>query len=618
MTTEELNDMRVEAEKGDRKAMLDFAIALREVYEEEGGGKDEKLEREYFDWIKKSAGLREPEAAYELAIAYKEGFGTQSDPVRFVEWLEEAARLKYLRAIYDLAIAYKEGHEVEQDEKRFFRLMKEAADGGDQDAMLDLAFAFRDGVGTSRRLNFYFSWLSKAAQANNREAMFHLAFAYKNREGIANSNIRQFFHWLKMAAEAGQSDALFHLAIAYRDGEGTGPNRKAYFKWMKLAAEADIPAGLYHLAISYLIGLGVRPDLQQFSLWIRKALEAAHPRAFIASALADLREELAVSRNLLITLNSDLNELFDVVMEIKREHIVKEEDVNEGVAHFTRFEALDNMLPEKPSPDKKTNCLRLYNFAYMNDPQEGKRLLDDALPTSSSLREFFPEVTDADNPISWEEHESSVYIGSFTLRGDHLDMWRTYGSDGQGYCIVTPLEAFDQGAPDESVILHGGEVVKVSEGSTMEFRPTTLYAIRYADEDVKKTLNKLKRRLDKIIEKKRRLRGSTEVLNRTVRLIVSHILYLYKNEQYRVENEVRLIGDFDIRAEYLNLDLREKPSRVFVESPDFLFSDGSRIIIGPKVQNQTVVELDLKYRLARHDLLDNTKVTRSRIQNLYR
>jgi TPR repeat protein len=612
MTSAEFNELIDKAKKGDRKAMLDVALEFND------GAIVEQSDTEFFQWVRKAAIASEPEAAYELAYAYRDGVGTQPDYDRFVEWLQEAARLEFPKAVYEIAIWYKEGENVPTDEEHFFKLMKKAAEGGYGDAMLELAFAFRDRIGTKRNLRSFLLWLTNAANEGNSEAMFHLAFEYKNREDNPEDNIIEFFRWLKRAAENAQPDALFHLAIAYLDGEGTEPSRNNYFRWMKKAAEAGIPAAMYHLAMSYLIKS--RPDLQQFSEWIKRALKAGYPRAFIASGLDDLFEELHPPVADLVALNKDLNELFDLVIEIKRDHRLNNRTAKGGVYHFTRFEALESMLPVERSSEVLTNRLRLYNFAYMNDPQEGKRLLDKNIPDATSLRVFFTEEDDAENPISWEQHESSVYIGSFTLMGDELDMWRTsYGNNGQGYCIVTPLTAFDQESLDEPEVLHGGEVVNVTEGMlrATEFLSTTLYSIRYEEKDVRETLSKLKGKLDLISDKRSRLRGSTKTLDRTVRQIISHILYLYKTPHYESEMEARMISDYDISFEKLKLDSRERPSRVYVESPPFLLSEGSSIIIGPTVEKQTVAELDLKYRLARHGH-SKLKVMRSQLTNMYR
>jgi hypothetical protein len=80
-----------------------------------------------------------------------------------------------------------------------------------------------------------------------------------------------------------------------------------------------------------------------------------------------------------------------------------------------------------------------------------------------------------------------------------------------------------------------------------------------------------------------------------------------------------MISPFDISFKGLKLDPRAKPSKIYVESQDFLLSKGSHIIIGPTipVPEQTIAELDLKYRLARHGH-DEVEVSKSNLTNMYR
>jgi len=597
--------------------MIELALANRD-----GEVTDPNLD-EFFRWIKKSANAGNPEAMRELALAYRDGVTGSGvtkypdgllnpDLTHYAEWLQEAAKADYVPALYDLAIAYKEGVGVEEDKQEFFRLMKSAAEKKDPDSMVELAFAYKDGIGTKRRLpKSWFRWLLKAAELEQSDAMLHLAFAYKDGQGVTRRSINSFFLWLERAANAGQKDAMFHLAIAYQQGEGVITSKRRFFRWMEKAAKADIPAAMYQLALAYWHGKGTTADFKLFSVWIKRALEAGYSRAFIPSRLAELKENSTVTNQTLLALDKLLHQLYDEVIKIKNEHIVKDWDTATGVAHFTTFEALTNMLPESPTSDRATNRLRLYNFAYMNDPMEGKRLFEAGGP----LTTFFPTAGETENPLSWEEHDSSVYIGSFTLRGDDLDLWRAYGRDGEGCCIITPFEAFDQELTGETGSRHGGEVVMVSEGNKEAANPVpdALYAIRYEDKDIKETLGRLKGILEKLVQKRPLLGDDVEKLDQIVRLIVSPILYLYKHEQYKSEKEARMLADFDISANFLTLDARN-PSRVFVEASDFLFRfNGSRIILGPKVSNATAVELNLKYRLARNQFLDTTKVERSKV-----
>jgi TPR repeat protein len=634
MTSDEFNTIRKKAEKEeDSKAMLDLALAYGD------GDGVEPNKGAFFVWVKRSADAGEPEAAYELAYAYKNGIGTESNHALFIERLHEAAEdLEFPRALYELAILYKDGEIFDTDEERFFDLMKRAAnkkvttDKEDTainedigNARLELAFAFRDNIGTKRSLASYRSWLEKAAELGNSEAMYHLAFEYYHPSDT--KKMEEFIYWLSRAAEEGQPDALYHLAISYLNGEGVTKSRGRYFTLMKKAAETKSEA-MFHLAISYLTAN--TPNFDNFSLWIKRALEAGQPGAFIASGLDDLRKESRIPHKTLIELYQDLKELYKTVLVIKRDHRVKKNKAINEVAHFTGFKTLKSMLPDRPASGRTTNRLWLYNFAYMNDPKEGKTLLDKKFDEGESLREFFSGDENTDNPLSWEEHDSSVYIGSFTLIGDDLQMWRTtYGNDGQGYCIITPWNAFDQGTRDE--IRRDDEVINVSQGAleATEYLPLKLYEVRYTDTAVRKTLSSLKSSLDKVFKTRERLRNATKKrermgnttkkLDRIVRQIVSHILYLYKGEPYHTEYEARLIADYDISFKGLEFNEKEEPSRLYVETSDeFLFQKGSRIIIGPKVQQHTIAELDLKLRLARHNLHRKTKVMGSKLRGIYR
>jgi TPR repeat protein len=613
------------AKLGNAEAMFDLALAYRD-----GDGVETNGDK-FFEWIRKAAEAKNAAAMRELAVAYKDGIEVtpeatktypddlqNPDVDRYVEWLKQAVRLDDNEALYMLAIAHKDGTGVPTNDQQFFHWMKRAAARGYSDAMYDLAFAYREGTGIRRSKNSYFKWLAKAAaDEEQKDAKLHLAFAYRDGVGVQADN-GLFFAQLKEAADAGQKDAKFHLAIAYRDGDVVPASNELFFTWMEAAAKAEIPAAMYHLAMAYWTGTGTAYSFDNFFFWIRRALKAGYSKAFIASELADLQE--GNESGALINLNTDLNHLFDEVLQIKKEHVVPMGRQHKYVAHFTTFDALTSMLPEKPSSDQQSNRLRLYNFAYLNDPMEGRRLLDKRMPISRSLADPFFEGGDMDNPISWKAHESSVYVGSFTLRGDELDMWRAYGNDGDGFCVLTPLDAFEQETDEDNQPRHGGEIVKVStvRREPTKDLPTTLYSIRYKDTQVTKTLERIAAVLKRIEGQREGFGEKKERINRVVRLIVNHILYLYKNDHYETEQEARMLADFDIRADFLRPDER-RPARVFVESQDFLFKQkGSQIIIGPRVPDKTVIELNLKYRLSRNNLLDTTEVVRSKLEHLYR
>lgn len=600
--------LREKADSGDSASMLELALAYKD-----GVGIKTDL-KEFFSWIEKAADAGQPEAKRELATAYKEGIGTKVDVARYVSLLQERARSGNKESIYELAIAFKTGRDIpEKDPEKFFNLIKELAEMDDPDGMYELAFAYKDGVGAPRSSRSFFRWIKKTSDklASDKklqvaqDAMFHLAFAYKNGDGTTPDN-GLFLENLINAAESGQKDAMFHLAVAYKNGKVTRRDSRQFLYWMKKAANTRLPAAMYNLALAYWQETETRYNFHNFNYWIKEALKAGHPKAFILSGIADILSASGYStskkaelRRKLKELNKHLYSLFDLVEEERRRHVVRKGGEIRAAYHFTDFIALTSMLPERPSSGKETNRLRLYNLAYMNDPLEGRRLLDEEIPETKDLREFFLE----------EKTESSVYIGSFTLRGDELDLWRAYGRDGKGVCIATPLEEFDREPPREE---HGGEVVEVSSIEEIKYVPMTLYAIHYKNEQVKNILTKLNPVLKRIWGKRAEIEEK-RLVDRIVREVIGRIRFLYKNQQYESEQEARLLVDFDVSFELLTLDERN-PSRIFVESPIFLFTNkGSEIILGPTIPEKTIVELNIKYRLARNPMFQNTQVKQSRV-----
>lgn len=251
--------------------------------------------------------------------------------------------------------------------------------------------------------------------------------------------------------------------------------------------------------------------------------------------------------------------------------------------------------------------------------RKGGRLLDIKYEGTNLLANFFQKTQQGNNHnFQLEDQEFSVYCGSFTLSVDRLDLWRAYGRDGFGYCLVIPFSTFKQKlefneAKLFSDALFSGDESRVAIGMNQSKAPA-LYRIRYKQKEAVaalKTLRPILVALKKIKEDKSEIAGGVDSL---VRLIVSDILYLYKNEEYASEKEARMIVMRSIADPTLKLD-DNQPPRIYTETKSFLFSEeGTHIIIGPKVVDKVAAELNLKYRLARHQLLDRTSIKWSKVQ----
>ncbi len=113
------------------------------------------------------------------------------------------------------------------------------------------------------------------------------------------------------------------------------------------------------------------------------------------------------------------------------------------VGHYTRMA----VLPKLYNKNQDTR-LRLHNVHHLNDPLEGVLLIN-------RLREAVPVEADSLIQTLWDKYNSDeggavrnmVYMGSFTSRLDHLNMWDRYGDRQKGVALCFDgKEYFDKEA----------------------------------------------------------------------------------------------------------------------------------------------------------------------------
>lgn len=636
-----------ESESLNTDAMWELAYAYRE-----GAGVGRSNE-DYFDWLHRAAEAGDRTAMADLAEEYRE-----TNRQDFLKWTRKLAQDPPApKALIDLAESYRDGGGEEENLEEYFRhaeravhYAKEAIAESETDpdvenrasedlpqALRLLAEAYKDGLGTQESMGDYMRNLEAAIKAaddavefakKKREpiqaeviaketaAPIREELALKLRENLTDdSACRRAFEFMERAAKEQRPSAMRNLALMYRDGIGTKKSAKQYFYWIKRAAEAGDPDGMYQCALAYGLGKGTKPDATEFLKWAENSIKKGHQKASMMINLADLQKrQLIKPRSVSHTL-----EIFDrlrtVVQEIKSRHILKPEQTQNGIAHFTTLAALHSMLPRITEHDpttkfEKANLLRLYEISYVNDPQEGQTLISHE-SKNNFLRGFFQAqdessrrlpITAVYDPRPLSGLTYSVFVGSFTLLADRLDLWRAYGRDGEGYCIVTPTNLFIN-THDESDPGFAG-LVGVDR-PTREIQ-MTLYHVFYSEEKIEKTLDALKSILDSIrklpsiiTRNKLAYMQVKEKIDLTAREILSDILFLYKNEEYSSEHEVRMLAPSAVTAHSVCVD-EQTPGRLYVKTPNFLFQARAKIIIGPKVKHPEAVRLELQHRLDRN------------------
>jgi TPR repeat protein len=226
-----------------KSAEQDFVpaqLALANIYRE--GKKVPKDESAAFQWYLRAAKLADPQAYYQIGLAFI--YGQLKQPKNRdlgADYLKQSAELGYMPAQYILASLYLDGNEVLGSRQQAMDYLMTAANAGWVDAQLKLAQAL---------IQFSLPQYDKAA-----------------------------FHWLQKAGSQQHIEALFELANCYHDGIGTTVNYEEALKIYKgLAAREHYPSH-FKLAQMYYDGKGTEKDLDSAKFWLHSAARHKEPDA---------------------------------------------------------------------------------------------------------------------------------------------------------------------------------------------------------------------------------------------------------------------------------------------------------------------------------------------------
>mgnify|MGYP002741362688 CR=1 FL=1 len=260
--------------------------------------------------------------------------------------------------------------------------------------------------------------------------------------------------------------------------------------------------------------------------------------------------------------------IYEYIQNIKFQLVVNdfnEENLRE-FGHYTNGEVLQILLRQKESISgaeqdaeqdaeqfKIEGKTRLYNVAYMNDPEEGK-LLDRLFGLKKS------------SSSEYKVSSSPWFLMSLTTAIDKLTMWSQYGSNAEGVCLVFKTDSFIEVKSQddlESFISKSIEIESTEDvcqkNSSSLVSKDCLYRICYLNEDslkegeikLEKEDNKLLKegtRLSKIEDLLKEIKGvlkdvseNKEELIDAFDLLLEEIRYLFKSSAYREEEELRIL-----------------------------------------------------------------------------
>ena len=346
-----------------------------------------------------------------------------------------------------------------------------------------------------------------------------------------------------------------------------------------------------------------------------KRLKSVYTRIYIATQIADIYEnssENDTGRALQLYLS-----LLEAISDIQKKLFYVPQQ-NAEVAHYTSLHTLKS-LSEK-------GRFRLYNAAYMNDPEEGRVFFDIVKTSGIDVKNVF--YRDEDQP-----YPSPAYIGSF-VKVDELDeekdklfLWRTYGKhDGQeaaGACLIFEHEGtvFAKSPSAQTGAMQQLQskpfLAEADHQIPEEKRPRKpdLYKIVYRDkenyQELSEELNEVAESLEQIksyiSEKDDHIKDKQKQL---VRDLLDPIRFLFKARHYREEGEVRVVQvRYDEEnttqdEDGIHVDTAQITPRFYLKTHEnFRFSE---VILGPQARGVPEWKRWLKER--------DVKVDQSKIQ----
>jgi hypothetical protein len=280
-------------------------------------------------------------------------------------------------------------------------------------------------------------------------------------------------------------------------------------------------------------------------------------------------------------------EYAEVVETIVGDLKVSSSDDGLYAAHYT-----SGVTPRTLLRDENSNRMWQFSCDYMNDPQEGRYLVD--LMVTAAKRsnhqfagEFVERLTKLRNErLLFSAYKRATFISCWTLvsirpankgDSDSLNHWRFYGDDGRGACIMLPVRHISKIFPKELFhVVYGME--GRGGGSGAKDRPA----------------NRLREALTSRFDSMRLSIGNA-IDDLEELLEVTHpLLFLFKSPEYREEKEIRSLvhkSDYSLKS---GVKFHGPPDgsvkKAYVEGRKGLIGDGAIIFFGPKSDQRYAIE----------------------------
>ena len=179
--------------------------------------------------LTKTANQGYANSEHKLYALYEWGFN-EKDPQKCINPNPKAAFFWLQRYVtnrqeneYDLAVKYRDGIGTEPDPVKAFEHFKNCSEKGNKQAKFELACCYRDGRGVQQNFFKAFELFTDLERHNHAAATYEIALCYEEGRGILNDP-QQALHYLQKSEHMRYEKAKFLLACKLRDGKGVDIN----------------------------------------------------------------------------------------------------------------------------------------------------------------------------------------------------------------------------------------------------------------------------------------------------------------------------------------------------------------------------------------------------------
>lgn len=268
-------------------------------------------------------------------------------------------------------------------------------------------------------------------------------------------------------------------------------------------------------------------------------------------------------------INNSIRSIMDNVEEIKTMLEVKISNTFRGsLGQYTSLNTLKYLINKH---HQEAPCLRLTNSNQMNDPLEGK-----------TLQRFLYDGNDT--PIAEDYIKSSAFVSSATATLDSLPMWRQYGDDTQGLCLVYDSHYLRKLFDNKNTNIRLYRVVYFNELKQL----TVSRFSTDKSKDINMISDKINKSLQNIRKEIKSIKSPSYYKIGTI--IINSIAYLFKSKNYSYENEFRILLNIDKTNEDLvEVDIEDNKYLLHIYTLDKFKNKipvkYKEVILGPKCED---------------------------------